>query len=233
MPLHGPGAWQTQAAGEILLTSMDRDGTRVGFDLELTRAVADAVTIPVIASGGVGTLDHLVEGIRDGHATAVLAASIFHFGTHSICEAKAHMRAAASQCGHDGACKFWYPSSLRGAGGNMKRDQAGNIIDELFGVIEKRKGGDPETSYVARTFSRGREHVAKKVGEEGVEVALAGALGDKKAVVSESADLLFHLLILWSDTGVAPAEVLDELSKRRGVSGLAREARKRKAGDKR
>ena len=115
----------------------------------------------------------------------------------------------------------------------MKRDQAGSVIDELFGVIEKRKGGDPETSYVARTFSRGREHVAKKVGEEGVEVALAGALGDKKAVVSESADLLFHLLILWSDTGVAPAEVLDELSKRRGVSGLAREARKHKAGDKR
>lgn len=81
-------------AGEILLTSMDRDGTRVGFDLELTRVVADAVTIPVIASGGVGTLDHLVEGIRDGHATAVLAASIFHFGEHSIGEAKAHMRAA-------------------------------------------------------------------------------------------------------------------------------------------
>ena len=81
-------------AGEILLTSMDRDGTRAGFDLELTRAVADAVTIPIIASGGVGTLDHLVEGIRDGHATAVLAASIFHFGEHSIGEAKAHMRAA-------------------------------------------------------------------------------------------------------------------------------------------
>ena len=82
-------------AGEILLTSMDRDGTRVGFDIELTRTVADAVTIPVIASGGVGTLDHLVEGIRDGHATAVLAASIFHFGEHSIGEAKAHMRAAS------------------------------------------------------------------------------------------------------------------------------------------
>ena len=81
-------------AGEILLTSMDRDGTRVGFDIELTRAVADAVTVPVIASGGVGTLDHLVEGVRDGHATAVLAASIFHFGEHSIGEAKAHMRAA-------------------------------------------------------------------------------------------------------------------------------------------
>ena len=80
-------------AGEILLTSMDRDGTRGGFNIELTRAVADAVTVPVIASGGVGTLDHLVEGIRDGHASAVLAASIFHFGDYSIKEAKAHMKA--------------------------------------------------------------------------------------------------------------------------------------------
>ena len=81
-------------AGEILLTSMDRDGTRDGFDIALTRKVADAITIPVIASGGVGKLDDLVAGIRDGHATAVLAASIFHFGQHSIGEAKAHMRAA-------------------------------------------------------------------------------------------------------------------------------------------
>jgi imidazole glycerol-phosphate synthase subunit HisF len=81
-------------AGEILLTSMDRDGTKSGFDIALTRAVADAVRVPVIASGGVGTLDHLVEGIRDGHATAVLAASIFHFGTFSIGEAKARLAAA-------------------------------------------------------------------------------------------------------------------------------------------
>ena len=81
-------------AGEILLTSMDRDGTKQGFNIPLTRAVADAVPVPVIASGGVGTLDHLVEGIRDGHATAVLAASIFHFGTFTIAQAKAHMRAA-------------------------------------------------------------------------------------------------------------------------------------------
>src|SRR3990170_5029502 len=81
-------------AGEILLTSMDRDGTRLGFDISLTRAIADAVTVPVIASGGVGTLDHLVEGIRDGHATAVLAASIFHFGEHSVRQAKEHMARA-------------------------------------------------------------------------------------------------------------------------------------------
>ena len=81
-------------AGELLLTSMDRDGTKAGFDLELTRAVADAVPVPVIASGGVGTLDHLVAGVRAGHASAVLAASIFHFGEFSIGEAKAHMQKA-------------------------------------------------------------------------------------------------------------------------------------------
>jgi cyclase len=81
-------------AGEILLTSMDRDGTREGFDIALTRTVSDAVEVPVIASGGVGTLDHLVEGVRDGHANAVLAASIFHFGDHTVGQAKAHMAAA-------------------------------------------------------------------------------------------------------------------------------------------
>ncbi len=81
-------------AGEILLTSMDRDGTRQGFDIALTRTVADAVRVPVIASGGVGTLGHLVEGIRDGHASAVLAASIFHFGEHSVRDAKQYMAKA-------------------------------------------------------------------------------------------------------------------------------------------
>ena len=90
-------AWASRladyGAGEILLTSMDRDGTKSGFDIPLTRAVADAVRVPVIASGGVGTLDHLVEGIRDGHATAVLAASIFHFGAYRIGEAKARLAA--------------------------------------------------------------------------------------------------------------------------------------------
>ena len=81
-------------AGEILLTSMDRDGTKLGYDLPLTRAIADAVSVPVIASGGVGTLAHLVEGVAEGHANALLAASIFHFGQHSIAEAKAVLAAA-------------------------------------------------------------------------------------------------------------------------------------------
>jgi cyclase len=112
----GPGTWQVfthggrtptgldavewarrmaaAGAGEILLTSMDRDGTRAGFDIDLTRAVSSAVPVPVIASGGVGTLDHLVEGVRDGGASAVLAASIFHFGLFTIAQAKAHLAAA-------------------------------------------------------------------------------------------------------------------------------------------
>jgi len=81
-------------AGELLLTSMDRDGTRAGFDIPLTRAVADGVNVPVIASGGVGSLDHLVEGVREGHASAVLAASIFHFGEYTIRQAKEHMQRA-------------------------------------------------------------------------------------------------------------------------------------------
>ena len=89
-------------AGEILLTSMDRDGTREGFDLALTQTVADAVSVPVIASGGVGTLDHMVEGVREGHASAVLAASIFHYGEHSIGEAKRHMAAAGLPVRLDG-----------------------------------------------------------------------------------------------------------------------------------
>jgi len=85
---------ESYGAGEILLTAMDRDGTKQGYDVHLTRRIADSVGVPVIASGGVGTLDHLVAGVRDGHASAVLAASIFHFGTYSIADAKEHMRRA-------------------------------------------------------------------------------------------------------------------------------------------
>ena len=83
-----------RGAGEVLLTSMDRDGTRDGFDVEMLRAVADVATVPLIASGGVGSLDHLVEGAVDGGADALLAASIFHFGEHSVAEAKAYLAAA-------------------------------------------------------------------------------------------------------------------------------------------
>lgn len=90
-----------RGAGELLVTSMDRDGTKSGFDLDLTRTIADAVHVPVIASGGVGTLDHLVEGVKQGHASAVLAASIFHFGTFTIGQAKAHLEQHGIAMRHD------------------------------------------------------------------------------------------------------------------------------------
>ena len=96
-------------AGEILLTSMDRDGTKTGFDLELTRAVADAVSVPVVASGGVGTLDHLVEGVHQGHASAVLAASIFHYGTFTIGEVKRHLANAGVPVRLDAAARHPAP----------------------------------------------------------------------------------------------------------------------------
>ena len=123
-------------AGEILLTSMDRDGTRQGFDIALTRAIADAVPVPVIASGGVGTLDHLVEGIRDGHATAVLAASIFHFGEHSVREAKEHM----ARAGPADAAR----SLSTGANGELRGDKRrskrsiGCFLAAIFSPSERR-----------------------------------------------------------------------------------------------
>ena len=91
-----------RGAGEILLTSMDADGTKAGYDLELTAAISEAVSIPVIASGGAGNLDHMVEGVTKGHASAVLAASIFHFGTYTIAETKEHMKKAGIAVRDDG-----------------------------------------------------------------------------------------------------------------------------------
>ncbi len=104
---------------------MDRDGTKAGFDLALTRAVSDAVTIPVVASGGVGTLDHLVEGIREGGASAVLAASIFHYGTFSIAEAKRHMAKAGCRCGSTGWRAYEHFVHAGDAGCDCRRTHGG------------------------------------------------------------------------------------------------------------
>ncbi|MCA8931882.1 MAG: imidazole glycerol phosphate synthase subunit HisF [Rhodospirillaceae bacterium] len=186
-------------AGEILLTSMDRDGTQAGFDLELTRAIADAVTVPVIASGGVGTLQHLVDGIQVGGATAVLAASIFHFGTYTIAEAKEALARAGVP--------------VRAA------PPTGVVLDRLFGVIESRRGADPTASYTAKLFGRGRAKIAQKVGEEAVEAVIEAMRGDRDKLAEESADLLYHLLVMWADCGVSPAEIWAALDRRSGKPG--------------
>ena len=101
------------------------------------------------------------------------------------------------------------------------------VLEELFEVIKERKGSDPEASYVARLFSRGRKKIAQKVGEEAVETVIEAAANKKKNVISESGDLLFHLLVLWSEMGVTPKQVMKELEKRKGTSGVE-EKRSRK-----
>ncbi len=122
-------------AGEILLTSMDRDGTRAGFDIELTRAVADAVAVPVIASGGVGTLDHLVAGVREGGAAAVLAASIFHFGTFTIGDAKRRMAEAGVPVRLDGLDRGTTGSHL--PPGGMAKDTANDAAKDAAEGVDR------------------------------------------------------------------------------------------------
>ena len=102
-------------------------------------------------------------------------------------------------------------------------------LDELYATVLERRGADPEGSYVARTFAKGRAKIAQKVGEEAVEAVIAAVGGDRDALILESADLLFHLLILWADAGVAPADVLEALEKRRGVSGITEKANRQES----
>ncbi|CAK0767033.1 Imidazole glycerol phosphate synthase subunit HisF / Phosphoribosyl-ATP pyrophosphatase [Azospirillaceae bacterium] len=200
-------------AGEILLTSMDRDGTRAGFDLALTRAVSDAVRIPVIASGGVGTLEHLVEGVRLGGASAVLAASIFHFGVFSIFDVKQRMAAEN--------IPVRIVDRRKSA---LAPDDQSAVLERLYQTILSRRNADPATSYTAKLFSRGSRKIAQKVGEEAVETVIEAIRGDRKKLVSESADLLYHLLVLWADAGVAPEDVFALLAEREGISGIAEKA---------
>lgn len=103
-------------------------------------------------------------------------------------------------------------------------ETAAELLERLYRVVLERKDGDPDASYIARLFTKGSGKIAQKVGEEAVETALAAASRDKHAIVNESADLLFHLLILWADTGVQPAEVLAEIQRREGTSGLVEKA---------
>ena len=187
-----------RGAGEILLTSMDRDGTKAGYNLPLTRAVSDAVRVPVIASGGVGTLDHLTEGVVQGGASAVLAASIFHFGTYTVPQAKAALAKAG-----------------------LMSDAKNHVLDAVFDTISDRheqflagKGSDSRT---AKLFDKGVPKIAQKVGEEATEVVIEAIRANPKMLVEESGDLLYFLLVLWKASGVSPDQVWKELAKRHGL----------------
>ena len=193
-------------AGEILLTSMDRDGTKSGFDLELTRAIADAVTVPVIASGGVGELEHLVEGVRQGHASAVLAASIFHFGTFSIREAKDYMARAGLPMRLDASASDTF------------------TLERLRDIVAARAASNDAASYTRKLIEGGIPRISKKFGEEAVEAVIAACSGDARELVSESADLLYHLMVLLHAKGIALEDVFAELRQRTRQSGLQEKA---------
>ena len=193
-------------AGELLVTSMDRDGTRRGFDLDLTRAIADAVSVPVIASGGVGELDHLVAGIRDGHASAVLAASIFHFGEVTIRQAKEFMAKAGLPMRLD-------PSASESFS-----------LERLRDIVAARAASKDSSSYTRSLVEAGIPRISKKLGEEAIETVIAACRGDDRELVSESADLLYHLMVLLHARGVAFDEILAELQRRTRQSGLQEKA---------
>ncbi|MDE2578667.1 MAG: imidazole glycerol phosphate synthase subunit HisF [Hyphomicrobiales bacterium] len=195
-----------RGAGELLLTSMDRDGTKIGFDLGLTRAIADAVDVPVIASGGVGELQHLVDGVRDGHASAVLAASIFHFGTFTVRQAKEYMAAS---------------------GLPMRLDLgAADAFDlaRLEAIIAARAAASEAPSYTRKLLEGGPARIAKKFGEESVEAVIAALGGSRDELIGESADVLYHLLVLLKARGVALNEVFSELARRTSQSGIEEKA---------
>jgi phosphoribosyl-ATP pyrophosphohydrolase len=108
-------------------------------------------------------------------------------------------------------------------------EDLGNALERLWRVIESRRGADPASSYTAKLFARGREKIAQKLGEEAVEAVIEGVKGDRKALVGESADLLYHLLVLWAETGIAPAQVAKELARRERTSGIAEKRRRKTA----
>src|SRR5262249_9924891 len=175
----------TLGAGEILLTSMDRDGTKAGYDIALTRAVADAVRVPIIASGGVGSLQHLVEGIRDGHATAVLAASIFHFGEHTVREAKDYMTKAGLPIRMDAECSALSPQEGRGD----KGPHMGKFtLSDLEKRVHERARASAAESYTRALIEKGIAHCAKKLGEEAIETGLAAVQENNDRLTAEAAD---------------------------------------------
>ena len=197
-------------AGEILLTSMDRDGAKSGFDIELTRTVSDAVSVPVIASGGVGTLEHLVEGVRDGDASAVLAASIFHFGEYSAsARPRPIWRKPACRCGsirrtfraRPSNDRNLHPSRSRGA------DRPARAVRRLTNPIPRAfwfRGPAGSRRNSAKRPSRPSSRPSKRIGTR---------------LKLEAADVLYHLLVLLQDGGVSLQDVIDELARRTRQSG--------------
>ena len=190
---------ETLGAGEILLTSMDRDGTQKGFDVELTKRISEQVNIPVIASGGIGTLDHFSEGVKKGSASALLAASVFHFGKFSITQVKKHLISNGINVRMDYL---------------QKKVMTEKILLKLSKIIKNRKQTPRTGSYTSKLFKKGKVKIANKVGEEAVETISAFLSEGKKEILEESADLIFHLFVLLEYSNLSIKDVCKILDER-------------------
>ena len=201
-----------RGAGELLVTSMDRDGTKKGFDLELTRTIADAVHVPVVASGGVGSLDDLVAGVKEGHASAVLAASIFHFGTFTIAEAKA------------------LPAGSRHPDAERTDPVLGRtrMTFSLEAAQRPRRRPAPRPrpseSYTAKLSARRHRPLRPKVRRGGRRSRdRRRDARPQGGLVGEAADVLYHLLVLLKAAAIPLDEVMAELERRTSAIGLGGE----------
>ncbi len=190
-------------AGEILLTSMDADGTKDGFDYQVTAAVAEAVNIPVIASGGAGKLEHFKDAILVGKADAVLAASLFHFKELSVKEVKEYLESAGI------AVRPVITNS------ESQNGYGAQILEEVYNVILDRKRNPKEGSYTNYLFAKGLDKILKKVGEETAETIIAAKNSDPSELVYEVGDLFYHIMVLLAEKGVKPKDVWEELASRR------------------
>ena len=218
-------------AGEILLTSMDRDGTRQGFDMALTRAVADAVPVPVIASGGVGNLDHLVAGVRDGHAAAVLAASIFHFGEYTRPRRQGlHGGGRPCRCGsiRDGCVigRMLRAPCLSGAGGNdneaaLWKTSRSTILSAVStsAPLPTPTCPIPASCSIAASRNAPRSSARRRSSWRSLPSSRAAS-----GLIEESADLIYHLLVVLKARDIKLAEVEAVLGARASQSGLAEKA---------
>lgn len=201
-------------AGEILLTSMDRDGTRDGYDINMTRAVVDSVSVPVIASGGAGEPQHLVDACLKGGASGALAASIFHFREFSISDVKKKMQDAGLRV------RWNYSKSdlnelYRTATDITKTDQVGlDFLNELQFMLQDRKKNLPEGSYTAKLFRDGEDRYLKKIVEEAGETVIAAKNHDKAEIIYETSDLIFHTLLMLVDQNIPLSDIVSELQRR-------------------
>ena len=179
---------ETNGAGEILLTSMDRDGTKAGYNLALTRAIADAISIPVIASGGVGSLDHLVEGVRGRGRVSSSRRLDLPFRD-----------------------LFRLPRPKRTCSGRHP-DEAGRMtLEELDRIISDRARAAPDESWTAKLCPKGPIKAAEKFGEEAIEAVIEAVKNDPERLTSEAADVLFHLLVMLRSRDVSLSDVMEEL----------------------